>query len=168
MHDDRVLGERIRPAAHGDAVPLEIAAWHVEGEPVPVAEALAASYQPFSLGAAWGRPWGYLINLPPRGVPGQTAVEPLVAVDNPAVVVEAVKLAEDQSGDIVVRLYESLGGRATARLTAGFPLGSATLTDLLERTIAACDTAGLSFRPFEIKTLRLTRASASVRPKIVA
>ena len=51
MHDDRVLTEqrlervlreRIRPAIHGAAVPLEVAAWHVPGEPVPPAEGLAA------------------------------------------------------------------------------------------------------------------------------
>ena len=67
MHDDRilterrlerVLGERIRPAVHGAAVPLQVAAWHVPGEPVPPAEGLAAEYQPFEVGAAWGRPWG--------------------------------------------------------------------------------------------------------------
>ena len=67
MHDDRilteqrlerVLGERIRPAVHGAAVPLQVAAWHVPGEPVPPAEGLAAQYQPFEVGTAWGRPWG--------------------------------------------------------------------------------------------------------------
>ena len=39
---------------------------------------------------------------------------------DPAVVVEAVKLADDRSGDVVVRLYEALGGRARTRLTASF------------------------------------------------
>ncbi len=72
MHDDRVLTEqrlervlreRIRPAVHGaavpsEAVPLEVGAWHVPGEPVPPAEGLAAEYQSFAVGTAWGRPWG--------------------------------------------------------------------------------------------------------------
>ena len=62
MHDDRllterrldrVLRERIRPAVHGATVPLEVAAWHVPGEPVPVAEGLAAEYRRFEVGAAW-------------------------------------------------------------------------------------------------------------------
>jgi alpha-mannosidase len=109
---------------------------------------------------------GYLINLPERRVPAAAeSVGPLLAVDNPAVVVEAVKLAEDRSGDVVVRLYESRGGRATARLTAGFPAGSVTTTDLLERELPGDarpvtvkeNTVGLSFRPFQIQTLRLTR-----------
>jgi alpha-mannosidase len=80
-------------------------------------------------------------------------------------VTEAVKLADDQSGDVVVRLYESRGGRASVRLTADFAVGAATATDLLERPLPAAGplpvagggTVELSFRPFEIRTLRLTR-----------
>jgi alpha-mannosidase len=109
---------------------------------------------------------GYRINLPVRAVAGGNPVEPLVSVDNPAVVVESVKLADDRSGDIVLRLYESAGGRARARVTAGFPLARAECTDLLERPWprpVGCDVAdnGLSVRltPFQILTLRLARAA---------
>jgi len=109
---------------------------------------------------------GYLINLPERQVRGVAAVAPLVAVDSEAVVVEAVKLADDGSGDVVVRLYESRGGRAGARLTAGFGVTAAVGTDLLERPLgeggplAVTDggAVDLSFRPFEIRTVRLSRA----------
>ena len=52
---------------------------------------------------------GYRLNLPLRRVRGGNDIAPLVVVDDPAVVVEAVKLAEDGSGDVVVRLYEALG-----------------------------------------------------------
>jgi alpha-mannosidase len=110
---------------------------------------------------------GYLINLPERRIRGaaSASVPALVAVDNQAVVTEAVKLADDQSGDVVVRLYESRGGRASVRLTADFAVGAATATDLLERPLPAAGplpvagggTVELSFRPFEIRTLRLTR-----------
>ncbi|MEU1373800.1 glycoside hydrolase family 38 C-terminal domain-containing protein [Streptomyces triculaminicus] len=105
---------------------------------------------------------GYRVNLPERRVPGSCGVEPLVAVGNEAVVVSAVKLADDGGGDVVVRLYESLGGRAVTRLTAAFPVAEASVCDLLERpvsTLAAEDGAlTLSLRPFEIVTLRLRRA----------
>jgi hypothetical protein len=37
--------------------------------------------------------------------------------------IEAVKLADDLSGDLVVRLYETHGGRARSVLTTGFPVG---------------------------------------------
>ncbi|MET9413136.1 glycoside hydrolase family 38 C-terminal domain-containing protein [Streptomyces klenkii] len=104
---------------------------------------------------------GYRINLPERRVPGTTAVRPLVRVGNEAVVVSAVKLADDGSGDVVVRLYESRGGRARTRLEAGFPLASASVCDLLERPLAAAaadgDAVPLSLRPFQILTLRLGR-----------
>ena len=105
---------------------------------------------------------GYHFNLPERRVPGDRAVAPLVAVDNEAVVVEAVKLADDGSGDLVVRLYESLGGRATARLTTDPPAAGAVVTDLLERPLAdqpPPELDRLRLRPFEIRTLRLTPAA---------
>jgi alpha-mannosidase len=110
---------------------------------------------------------GYRANLPLREVDGAGPVAPLVAVDAPAVVVEAVKLAEDRSGDVVVRLYESLGGRARARLRAAFPVASVAETDLLERPLptpralvggADGGDVALELRPFQIVTLRLGRA----------
>ncbi|MEV4756928.1 glycoside hydrolase family 38 C-terminal domain-containing protein [Micromonospora sp. NPDC049559] len=111
---------------------------------------------------------GYQLNLPPRRVPGGTGVAPLVTVDNPAVVVEAVKLADDRSGDLVVRLYESLGGRAAARLRTRFPATGAYHADLLERPLADAEpvtldgaddggSVALRLRPFQIVTLRLRR-----------
>jgi len=76
-------------------------------------------------------------------------------VDNPAVVVEAVKLADDRSGDVVVRLYESLGGRARATLHTSFPMTHVVETDLLERPLNSGST-DLELRPFQVLTLRLT------------
>ncbi|MCP3818605.1 glycosyl hydrolase-related protein [Streptomyces sp. A3M-1-3] len=107
---------------------------------------------------------GYWINLPERRVPGETGAEPLFTVDHDAVVVSAVKLADDGSGDVVVRLYEAAGGRAAAALTTGFPARSAVATDLLERPLAdapayrvADGRIEMSLRPFQLLTLRVTR-----------
>lgn len=104
---------------------------------------------------------GYQLNLPERTVPGSRTVAPLVTVDNDAVVIESVKLADDRSGDLVVRLYESRGGRARARLTTSFAATAVTRTDLLERPLAepdaTTDALDLRLRPFEIRTLRFTR-----------
>ncbi|MDI3386399.1 glycoside hydrolase family 38 C-terminal domain-containing protein [Streptomyces sp. B-S-A8] len=104
---------------------------------------------------------GYAINLPERRVPGSAPVEPLVSVDLDSVVVSAVKLADDGSGDVVVRLYEAGGGRARARLRLGFPSTSVAATDLLERPLAEAPAyevdggqVALSLRPFELVTLR--------------
>ncbi|SEM44089.1 alpha-mannosidase [Streptacidiphilus jiangxiensis] len=107
---------------------------------------------------------GHALNLPVRRVPGRGQVRPLVTVDGEAVVVETVKLADDRSGDVVVRLYECLGGRAATTLHPGFPpAGPVVETDLLERPLAGApehvlDADGglpLRLRPFQILTLRL-------------
>jgi alpha-mannosidase len=104
---------------------------------------------------------GYRLNVPPRPLTGGAAIAPLIVVDDPAVVVEAVKLAEDRSGDLVVRLYEARGAKARARLRAGFDYESVSQTDLLEREIDPTalvdddgDGARLSLRPFQLVTLR--------------
>lgn len=78
---------------------------------------------------------GYRVNLPERVVRAVAPVAPLVSVSSPAVIVEAVKLAEDGSGDVIVRLYESLGSRASTTVTAGFPASRVTEVDLLERDL---------------------------------
>ncbi|MEU3183457.1 glycoside hydrolase family 38 C-terminal domain-containing protein [Streptomyces sp. NPDC006923] len=107
---------------------------------------------------------GYRVNLPERRLTGSGAVAPLVTVDNDAVVVSALKLADDESGDLVVRLYESAGGRARVRIGTDFDATAVAATDLLERPLADAEqpelTDGavrLSLRPFELVTLRLTR-----------
>ncbi|MGP8297989.1 alpha-mannosidase [Streptomyces inhibens] len=102
---------------------------------------------------------GLALNLPLRTA-GAPPVPPLIRVDHPALSVESVKLAEDRSGDVVVRLYESRGGRATGTLSPGFPLERAMVTDLLERPLheekeGPTSEVTLELRPFQILTLRL-------------
>ncbi|MEO9202851.1 MAG: glycoside hydrolase family 38 C-terminal domain-containing protein [Mycobacterium sp.] len=110
---------------------------------------------------------GYRLNLPLRQVAsvGNCAVEPLFTTDNPAVVIESVKLAEDRAGDVVVRLYEARGTRARARLVHTFDALEAFETDLLERAtepravLEAHDRQlDLELRPFQLVTLRFRRA----------
>ncbi|RKN37284.1 alpha-mannosidase [Streptomyces hoynatensis] len=134
---------------------------------------------------------GHRINLPERAVPGGREVAPLVTLDGEGLggpgseehlVVSAVKLADDRSGDLVVRVYEASGGRSRGRLRAAFPVAAVTATDLLERPLAAsAEAAGpareaaaaqegtwratgdgveLALRPFQVLTLRLTPGAA--------
>ena len=123
---------------------------------------------------------GYALNLPLKLHPAgaAAAVEPLVEVDGavasakPLVevdgaVLEAVKLADDRSGDVILRVYEALGGRARARIRASFPIAGAEVVDLLERPLAAVDPVPdpdgaipLEVRPFQVVTLRLRRETA--------
>ncbi|MGW2220838.1 alpha-mannosidase, partial [Nonomuraea sp. NPDC001684] len=105
---------------------------------------------------------GYRANVPARAVRGGREVEPLVRVSHPAVIVEAVKLAEDRSGDVIVRLYESEGTRAPVRVEG---VGAARFVDLVERDVEPPADArfepravSLTLRPFQLVTLRFTAA----------
>jgi alpha-mannosidase len=104
---------------------------------------------------------GYRLNVPERRVPGDTEVAPLVRTDHDGVVVSAVKLADDGSGDVVVRLYEALGARAAVRLELGFATTACSETDLLERPLEGGLAFGaspleLTLRPFQVVTLRFS------------
>ena len=108
---------------------------------------------------------GYALNLPLRIRPGGAAgtAAPLVDVDGATL--EAVKLADDRSGDVILRVYEALGGRATARIRASFPVAGIEVVDLLERPLPGESLAlepdggmSLEVKPFQVVTLRLRRA----------
>ncbi|MFF0050819.1 alpha-mannosidase [Streptomyces sp. NPDC005498] len=108
---------------------------------------------------------GWRINLTERHLTGAGEVAPLVTADNDAVVITAVKLADDGSGDVVVRFHEAHGGRAGTTLSVGFPVAGVTVTDLLERPLegesapeSADDRIAVRLRPFQLMTLRLRRA----------
>jgi alpha-mannosidase len=107
---------------------------------------------------------GYHTNLSLRRFTGGAAVAPLFTVSEPGLVIEAVKLAEDGSGDVVVRLYEAHGRRTSGRLVPGFAAAPAVITDIMERPVpspagVAVDDGGvdLTLRPFQLVTLRFGR-----------
>ncbi|BDI22295.1 glycoside hydrolase family 38 C-terminal domain-containing protein [Herbiconiux sp. L3-i23] len=112
---------------------------------------------------------GYRQSLPPRAVTG-SPVEPLLAVSNPAIVVEAVKLAEDGSGDLVVRLYEAHGDRSSGTVTTSIGWDTVEATDLLERPLESSAIRSthtrrvdLELRPFELLTLRFSTPTPAPR-----
>jgi alpha-mannosidase len=112
---------------------------------------------------------GFRMNQPLRSHRGSKPVEPLITVSNDNVVVESVKLAEDGSGDLIVRLYEALGDRTVAPLTTSFTYQNVVLVDLLEQELPAqqnlktgdSDSLELELRPFKIATLRFERLGDS-------
>ncbi len=53
----RVLSEFIRPRRRGPVAAVDVAAFHVHGEPMAAAEAFGADYEPFPVGGTWGPPW---------------------------------------------------------------------------------------------------------------
>ncbi|WP_423465088.1 alpha-mannosidase [Promicromonospora sp. MS192] len=99
----------------------------------------------------------------PRELRGGSAVEPLVAVAG-GVTLSAVKLADDRSGDLVVRVYEALGRRASGTVTVAAPVAGARAVSLIEDDLADAvvpvtdGAVTVDLGPFEVRTLRFTRA----------
>ena len=112
----------------------------------------------------------YRRNLPLRAVENAARpVHPLFTVSIGAIVIEAVKLAEDGSGDVVVRVYEALGTRCRGEIVPDFAATEVVETDLLERPVSGegrglvaqhSGTAVLDMRPFQLVTLRFQRDPA--------
>ena len=107
---------------------------------------------------------GYKLNQPLTVLPigKQDGAIPdtlsLVSSSNPAFVIETVKRAEDGDG-IIVRGYESLGGKVKTEVKFGFDVKSVELCDLQENKVADLDvkdnTAKVSMSNFELVTLRV-------------
>ena len=107
---------------------------------------------------------GYAINHGRRTVVGGADVAPILSSSDPAVVIETVKLADDGSGDVIVRIYESRGRRSTSTIAADFDVEEVSEVDLLERPVAESAVAHRSprsvtvtLRPFKLATLRFMR-----------
>ncbi len=96
---------------------------------------------------------GYRLNNPLR-VSDCGEFESLFSSENPAVVLETVKAAENGSG-VVLRLYESLGKDTVTRVAASVPYKKALLADMLENGLGEADLNDLRFTPFEVKTILL-------------
>ncbi len=114
-----------------------------------------------------------------RSAPASDAVVPsslptaagLVSVHGGTVRIEALKLADDGSGDVIVRLYESTGARAATRLEAHLAADRFTEVDVLERPLGAGFPRSIAFEPeadgrgvrlvlraFQVITVRIHRA----------
>jgi alpha-mannosidase len=77
---------------------------------------------------------GVLLNLDARTVRGDHGSAPLVSVSD-GVVLSSVKLADDRSGDLVVRVYEPVGQRVSGTVTVHAPVTAAATVTLLEGPI---------------------------------
>ena len=80
-------------------------------------------------------------------------------IASPAVILETIKLAEDESGDIIVRLYESTGVLKQTKIQFGFDIKEAYLTNMLEENTEKIDVKNneisLELKAFEVKTIRI-------------
>jgi alpha-mannosidase len=113
--------------------------------------------------------WGALVGSPVRTVRGARVPEPLVQLEGDgAVVVSAVKLAADRSGDLIVRVFEQRGARSRARLRFSVAVAEVRVCDLVETPSAEASVisvvdgreAALELKAFQVLTLRVRPAAA--------
>ena len=83
-----------------------------------------------------------------------------MSVDSENVIIETVKPAEDGNG-FIVRAYETEGSYTLCNLTFDSAIKSVFETDMLEYNDKTINTKNnsiqMSFKPFEIKTLRFIK-----------
>ncbi len=139
---------------------------HVAGRVVQAAYEMNVPLRATRLGAA-RRPetaGGSRAEPHPPAAPLLEPAGSFLELDTPSIVVEAVKRAEE-GGDLILRLYEADRRGTVAALTFGFDVAGAAEVDLLEEQPTPLQVQNgrqlrLEFRPFEIKTLRVTPARA--------
>ena len=94
------------------------------------------------------------------GEAGNNLQSSFISLDQPNVVIETIKRAEDGRG-LILRLYESQRRRGRVTLTTGFPLAKAWRTNLLEENQEPlpCDDNHITMfiKPYQILTLRIVR-----------
>jgi alpha-mannosidase len=109
-------------------------------------------------------------NAPVRAVSGSAGAiaAPVVSLTGTGVEIDAVKLADAVAGagdggdDLIVRLHEACGDRRHVMVRADRRILAASRCNLLEEPTSGLEVgdgiAVLTLRPFELVTLRLTRA----------
>ncbi len=103
---------------------------------------------------------GYELNVTPPVAPGRRDLS-LLSIDRENIILDTLKPAEDGSGDLILRLYESMKSDCTAHITLNFPVRRACLCTMLEEEQEELETENgiltLHFNDFEIRTIRVRR-----------
>lgn len=81
----------------------------------------------------------------------------LLQIQAPGIVLSCLKPAERGEG-YILRTYETAGEAVEGAIQTTLPVAAAWETDLMERPLRQVDLARLKWRPYEIKTLRVTFA----------
>ena len=113
------------------------------------------------------------LNEPLQVVPGAIDVPGAVAIDASNIILDAMKLAEDGTGDIILRLYEAKHCDTNAKIRIRIP-GTIVLCSILEtqkedETVSVRAENGmqevfLHFAPFQVRTLRVGTAGRKQNP----
>ncbi|MBW7453018.1 alpha-mannosidase [Paenibacillus sepulcri] len=101
----------------------------------------------------------YEFNYKPLIIPGECSFEKFISVSAPNIIIEAIKPCEDNDKAYVIRLYEAEGTYTNSSLVFGQAVRRAAVTNMLEEEIQELEDKNdmqLSFKPFEIKTIRIS------------
>ena len=101
----------------------------------------------------------YELNCPICVSGGNKGERSFAGVDNPAVILDAVKYAEDGSKDLIVRLYESRGSFTKTKISFGFDMKEAYITNMIEENLenvnAENNEISVALNAFEVKTIKI-------------
>ena len=104
---------------------------------------------------------GYELNVKPLTAEGGCRDFSLLSVEKDNIILDTIKPAEDGSGDLILRFYESKKAACTTTVNLAMDGVRAYICDMLEnrqQELPAADgELELAFRAFEVKTVRLVR-----------
>ncbi len=106
---------------------------------------------------------GYLFNNPVEVVSDGVNIDTIAKFDSKNIIIETVKVAEDEKG-IVVRAYETYGDEVKTALKLDFA-ADIWECDMLENKLASAKAEALVFAPHEIKTLYIAKKSVKTAEK---
>jgi len=103
----------------------------------------------------------YELNCPVVVKTGVAEEKSMISVDKKNIIIDAVKTAETENGDIIIRMYESKNGYTKCKLNLGFDVKKAYITNMIEENEREIEVNNnsitLDFKAFEVITLRLIK-----------
>ena len=104
---------------------------------------------------------GYDLNIKPWICTGMTNTFSAVTIEKSNIMLETMKLAEDGSGDLILRFYESKKAAVITDIYLDLNIQEAYICNMLENIQEELPIDNgkikLAFRAFEIKTVRIKR-----------
>lgn len=102
----------------------------------------------------------YELNTKPVVMFGEGKEKSFFKITEKNIILDSIKIAEDDSGDLILRLYEARNSSLKCNISTCFSLISVYECNMLEEKVKNIQIVDehnivLSFKPFEIKTLRL-------------
>lgn len=97
---------------------------------------------------------GYNFNNPIEIKKSNLSIKPIIICDNNSVILETIKVAENQDG-LIVRLFETYGNATSFKLKINKKYKEIFETNMLEEKIGIIEPSKIEINPFEIKTIKI-------------